>query len=309
MIVRALSSLLFSIVVVAAVGSGCASHAVIPDDGRARIDAAHEGELLYVKQSLYGGRFYDDDRFRLLHARRFEELTYLQNAEGEAIPPPPADEIVPAGTRVRVERIEWPDGEAIFRRPLFTPRYTTWIYLRVARGKGDDATFERDGQHIMLLPGGISDEATFNEWFDSALTKTDPNPWLRSLPETQRVAIDRKFAEPGMDYEALTAALGFPDRIGRRVDDGHEVEVATYGKVDIVLKDGHVVSNKPALKVEEATPLSPPMTPVEPTTTEAVGPVEPMPTEPAVPLEPAPVEPAPVDAAPVEPAPVAPQEG
>ena len=66
----------------------CASYTVIPDAERAALDEQHTGELLYLKQSMYAGRFYDDDRYRLLHPRRFEELTYLQNAEGEPIPPP-----------------------------------------------------------------------------------------------------------------------------------------------------------------------------------------------------------------------------
>jgi len=234
---------MLSVLVMLTVGgaAACASYAVIPEEGRARLNEAHEGELLYVKQSLYAGRFYDDDRYRLLHARKFEELTYLLDAEGQPIPPPPANEIIPAGTRVRVERIEWPDGDAVFRRPLYTPRYTTWIFLRVARGRGDETTFERAEKHIMLLPGGISDEATFNEWFEAALTRTDPNPWLRTLPEVQRVAIDLKRVEVGMTYEALTAAMGFPDSIGRNGDGS---EAAFYGSTVVTLRDGVVSDSR-----------------------------------------------------------------
>ena len=78
------SILLVIIAIVVGIAGGCANYSVIPDDARARLNEAHEGELLYVKQSLYAGRFYDDDRYRLVHPRRFEELTYLLNAEGEA---------------------------------------------------------------------------------------------------------------------------------------------------------------------------------------------------------------------------------
>ena len=204
---RRCSRLAVTVAAVAAFGAGCASYNVIPDESRARIEQAHEGELLFVKQSLYAGRFYDDDRYRLVHPRRFEELTYLQNAEGEPIAPPPADEIIPAGTRVRVERIEWPDGDAVFRRPLYTPRYTTWIFLRVARGTGAGVTIERAERHILLLPGGLSGEESFDQWFSAALSSTDPTPWLRSLSELQQVAIAQKRPAKGMTYEALTAAL------------------------------------------------------------------------------------------------------
>jgi hypothetical protein len=218
----------------------CASHVTLPNDVVGAIDETHQGELLYLKQSLYAGQFYDDDRFRLVHSRRFNELTYLQNAEGESIPPPPADEIIPAGTRVRVEKIEWPDGDAIFRRPLYTPRYTPWIFLRVARERGSEVTVERSERHILLLPGGISDQESFEAWFQASLSPTDPNPWLLGLPENQQAAIEQKKPAVGMSYEALTAALGFPDRLDRDVKDGVVVEVGAWGPLSVTLKDGVV---------------------------------------------------------------------
>jgi hypothetical protein len=236
------SNFVVIIAIVVGIAGGCANYSVIPDDARARLNEAHEGELLYVKQSLYAGRFYDDDRYRLVHPRRFEELTYLLNAEGEAIAPPPADEIIPAGTRVRIERMEWPEGDAVFRRPLYTPRYTTWMYLRVARGTGSEVTMERNERHVLLLPGGIDDESMFNAWFQAALSSTDPTPWLRTLSDTQRVAIAQKKPAKGMTYEALTSALGFPDRISQRQQDGAAVEVGTWGALSVVLRDGLVES-------------------------------------------------------------------
>lgn len=248
---------------VVAVASGCANYSIIPDEARTRINEAHEGELLYVKQSLYAGRFYDDDRYRLVHPRRFEELTYLLNAEGEPIPPPPADEIIPAGTRVRIERIEWPDGDAVFRRPLYTPRYTTWIYLRVARGTGSEVTMERSERHVLLLPGGIDDEGTFNAWFQAALSPKDPTPWLRTLGDVQRIAIAQKKPAKGMTYEALTSALGFPDRISQRQQDGVAVEVGTWGSMSVTLLDGIVdgwttpaTTTKPAKATAPSAPVS-----------------------------------------------------
>lgn len=238
--------------------ASCASYTVVDDAARAAIDEQHTGELLYLKQSLYAGRFYDDDRYRLVHPRRFEELTYLQNAEGEPILPPPADEIIPAGTRVRVEKIEWPDGDAVFRRPLYTPRYTTWVWLRVARERGSSTTIERDERHILLLPGGIGDQETFNAWFTASLTATDPNPWLLGLPEAQQQAIEQKKPAAGMTYEALTAALGFPDRLRRDAQDGATVEVAVYGPVTVVLKDGVVEGDATAPTPTPSPSPSPP---------------------------------------------------
>lgn len=220
--------------------AGCPSYAVIPDDQRKVVDDKHTGALLFLRQSVYVGDFYDDTRYKLIHPRRFEELGFLESIEGDAIPPPPPDGVIPAGTRVRVERIEWPIGDVVFRRPIYTPRYTTWVWLRVARDRGADVTMERDERHIMLLPGGIGDAETFDLWFDAALSEEDPNPWLLSLPDDQQLAISQKQAVPGMTYDALTSALGFPDAISRDVREGSTVEVAVYGATSVMLRDGVV---------------------------------------------------------------------
>jgi hypothetical protein len=233
-------AVLLLVLLTAALSSGCPSYSTIPDDQRKQIEDGHTGELLFFRQSMYVGQFYDDDRFRLVHGRRFEELTYLQTVEGDAIPPGPAEGIIPAGTRVRVERIEWPLGETVFRRPLYTPRYTTWVWLRVAADRGPEVTVEREQRHILLLPAGINDAEGFDLWFDASLSAEDPSPWLLSLPKEQQNGIALKRAVAGMDYDALTAALGFPDSITRDLVEGSTREVAIFGATSVVLKDGIV---------------------------------------------------------------------
>ena len=230
--------------VAALLSAACPSYTMLAETDRSAVERAHEGQLLYVKQSLYVGQFYDDVRYKLVHPRRFSELTYLQTVEGDAIPPPPAEGIIPAGTRVRVEKIEWPTGDVVFRRPLYTPRYTTWIYLRIARERGSDVTIERNEQHILLIPGGITDAELFNSWFTAALTPEDPNPWLLALPQAQQNGIVTKQAAVGMTYDALTAALGFPDSIARAPgeDGGPTREVAVYGAASVILAEGVVQS-------------------------------------------------------------------
>lgn len=240
------------LVLLALVGAtlGCPSYTVLSASDRKQVDRTRAGALLFLKQSMYVGTFYDDDRFELVHPRRFEELTYLQTIEGDPIPPPPATDILPAGTRVRVEKVEWPTGDAVFRRPLYTPRYTTWIVLRVAADRGSDVTVEREKRQILLLPAGITDAETFDMWFNASLTETDPNPWIVSLPDEQEAAIAQKKAVPGMTYEALTAALGFPDSVARDSDGEKVREVVVYGAMSIVLEDGVVTTvNDPSLPI------------------------------------------------------------
>jgi hypothetical protein len=227
----------------ATMGSGCVDASIVPFDQRTLIEQRLEGSLRFLGQSMFEGDFYDDNRYRLLHPRRFEELTYLLDAEGTPITPPPATGVVPVGTRVRVEKIDWPTGDAIFTRPLYTPRHTTWVWLRVARDRGREATIERDERYILLLPGGITDAATFDLWLDAALRTDDPNPWLLSLPEPQQQAVLNKQVLVGMDYRTLTAAKGYPDRISRREAEGTTFETAQYGPESVELRGGVVTSS------------------------------------------------------------------
>ena len=219
--------------------SGCPNYAALDEVTRNEVSEIHDGELLWLKQSMYVGQFYDDDRYRLLSSRPFEEIDLLRTVEGDPIPPPPADGIVEAGTRARIVRIAWPTGGAVFKRPLYSPRYATWVFLRVGQARGK-TYLERPKPHIVLLPGGIPDRATFDQWFEAFFAEDDPGDWLRSLPVAQRRAIFEKRAVLGMDYHALTAALGYPDRIDRPGGDKDQREIAIYGALRITLDRGRI---------------------------------------------------------------------
>jgi hypothetical protein len=120
---------------------------------------------------------------------------------------------------------------------------------------------------VLLLPGGIDDEATFNAWFQAALSPKDPTPWLRTLGDVQRIAIAQKKPAKGMTYEALTSALGFPDRISQRQQDGVAVEVGTWGALSVTLLDGIVDGwTTPAKATAPSAPVS-----VQPLSTPAGG--------------------------------------
>lgn len=274
------------------VSTGCPSYTQIAEPERAEIDGVRAGELLWLRQSLYYGQFYDDDRFTLVYPRRFEEIAYLRTVEGDVISPPPAKGIIPVGTRVRVEKIEWPTGEAVFRRPLYTPRYATWVILRVARDRGD-TYLERDTRHILLLPGGIPDRETFDSWFGAFFSEEDPNAWLLRMPEAVRAGVFEKRPVVGMDYDTLTAAMGYPDRLTREGGDDGTTEVAIFGPVSVVLEEGVVVRvSDPLAETPGARPApdaptadAPEIAPVDPSSSEGTTAPEPAtsaptPTEP-----------------------------
>lgn len=257
--------------------TACPSYTAIPEHQRVDIQKEHAGEIRWLKQSMFAGTFYDDDRYQLVSAIPFQQVTVLRSLDGEIMTPPPAEEILPAGTKVRIERVGFPTGREVFRRPLFTPRYTTWIVMRVAASRGE-TKLERDKKHILLMPTFLKDEQEFDTWLDASLADEDPNPWLRSLPKPVREGIFKKQPALGMTYEALTAAMGYPDRVTRTpktvVRNGRDVpvtlEVAIYGATSVVLEDGRVIRvSDPASGVTLET--EPPAAPASP---KAVPPTE-----------------------------------
>lgn len=233
-----------ALLLLALAASGCRSHSPLASHSQRDLQEAHAGESYWLRQSMYVGDFYDDDRYQLMDARRFEELRYLHTLEGDVISPPPARGIIPAGTRVQVEDIAFPTGDEVWRRPLYSPRYSTWVRLRVARDRGD-VTLAYPKPHILLIPAYLPDRAAFDAYFEALLSRDDPNPFLRQLPAEERAAVETKRARVGMTREALHMALGFADRMRsehqERGDRKVLVEVAVYGATSVVLEEGVVV--------------------------------------------------------------------
>ncbi len=221
--------------------TGCPHYTPLGEATRTRLADQYAGEDRYLAQSVYAGPFYDDDRYVMWHARKFEQLGHLRTPEGRVWVPPPATSIVPAGRKVRIDRIEFPTGDVVFGRPLFTPRYSTWVWLSLADEAGhfdDDAP----ARHVMVLPEGIPDREVFDQWLDAWLTPTDPRPWLDGLSDERRAAVAQKRVLVGMDYRTLVAAWGHPDRLteDQLPTTAETLEVAVYGPTAVILRDGRV---------------------------------------------------------------------
>lgn len=223
---------------------GCQGHVALPQALQSSIAQQFDGQTLWLKQSLYGGNFYDDDRYRLAHPRRFEELTYLKTPDGDLILPPPSNEIITVGTRVKILKVEWPTGMTVFKRPLFTPRHCAWVYLEVARDRGQ-VTLTRNKTYILLVPEGVQDDKAFKGWIDTLLAKEDTNPWLLALSPSDREGVLKKAAHIGMSSQALNAAMGQPDQLRReayrRDERNFTKQLAFYGPIIVVLEDDKVV--------------------------------------------------------------------
>ncbi|MCP4499902.1 MAG: hypothetical protein GY822_08060 [Deltaproteobacteria bacterium] len=246
--------------------SACPSYTLLSEVQQRSLREKFEGQLLWLTQSMYVGEFYDDDRFQLLFPRSFDEIPYLRNLDGETISPPPSDGILPVGTRVRIERVTFPTGQEVFKRPIFTPRYVTWVKLRVAAGRGDTSLM-KEAPHILLVPVSLSTEERFSSWLDRALAEQDPNPWLSALSPEIRAGVLEKKPVLGMRSKALEAAMGpFDRKSSASIElDGKErrAEVALWGKIRVTLVDDVVVDIAPHAdgKMDKKEPASKDETP------------------------------------------------
>ncbi len=160
--------------------AACASHLQ-----RSPLTQNWQGQTYWVKQSLYGGIFYDDDRYGLVSPEPFEKLTYLKSLSGDMIIPPPSTEVISFGTRVQVQEIEWPTEQNMIKRPLLTPRYLPWIYLTIMLDRGA-VTLERKLTYILLVPEEIRSEKALTDWFSTYFSKQDNNLHFLSLSRSER---------------------------------------------------------------------------------------------------------------------------
>ena len=129
------------------------------------VETVDPGPTYYAKQDFFTGFFFDDDRYGLISTIPLKKITVLKDLAGRYVLPKPIKEPVIKGTRVNVQKIEWPTPENRLKRPLLTPRHLVWIYLTVALDRGEYVTVNRKRTYIFLAPERIQDDAALREWF------------------------------------------------------------------------------------------------------------------------------------------------
>ncbi len=188
----------------AVAAAGCSPLAVVPDADRARTHAALEGQPRWLRVSLSVSPLFGDRSRLLLLDAPPAEVDLLRATDGSIIPPPAAERILPPGTPVRVEKVEFPTGLVIATRAVMSPRYHPWVYLRLA---GED----RPGI-LVLSHSSVSSDAIIEE-VDGLLTRDDPSRLLAGFPQEQRAAIGRKELVEGMSPRAVEMAWGVPEKV------------------------------------------------------------------------------------------------
>lgn len=191
----------------AAALSACTPITVVPDAERERTRAALDGQQRWLRVAVTVHPLYGDASRRLLLDAPPGEVDLLRGAQDELVPPPPAEKVLPPGTPVRVETVEFPTAMVIAGRVVMSPRYHPWVLLRLA---GDARP------HVLVLSQTVATAEDALAEAERVLAADDPSPAFQALPPEQRDAVLRKELSDGMSIRAVEMAWGLPER--KRID-------------------------------------------------------------------------------------------
>jgi hypothetical protein len=215
---------------------GCFPRATVPDEDRRKTEMELSGQKRYLRVAMWSGPFFGDHTKQLLSDQPFAELQLLEAPNGQPIPPPQADRVIPPGTPVRIREVEFPTGWLIAKRVVMTPRYHPWLYLEV---------IGEDKRYVIVLPQEASSYEQIRSEVDRFLASDDPSHDLEALPAPQRDAVRKKELVEGMSPQALEMAWGFPER--KHIDRPAHTEEWSWaeGKRKAVLQDDKLAKWEP----------------------------------------------------------------
>ncbi len=209
--------------------SACFPRASVPDDERQRASRELEGESRFLAVAVNVGPFFGDATKLLVSDQPFSELDLLQSTGGERIPPPRVERVLTPGTRVRVDKVEFPTGWLIAKRVVMTPRYHPWVYLSL------------DGESrplVVVLPQTLATAEEVRLEVTRLLATSDPTSAFRALPDVQRDAVRRKTPVEEMGSQALEMSWGYPERKVVDRPAGTEEWIWSEGKRRAFLQNG-----------------------------------------------------------------------
>ncbi len=205
------------------IAAGCQSHTQLPDSDRAAIErdlTGRESER-HLRLSFFVTPFFGDASKLLLSHVPPEEVRMLNHPDGTPVNPGPSQGIVPAGRKVRIQKVEFPTPWVVTERIPYTPRTQPWVYLEI---EGEQTA----QPYVLVLRQGIDTHAQFLAELERYLVKADPSSTIASWPEEVQQAVRTKTAVPGMPQEALEMAWGYPEVIRREIEGESRRETWTY---------------------------------------------------------------------------------
>jgi hypothetical protein len=228
---RACTTLLLGLLALA----GCASHTTLQPQERAGLERELTGAPRYLKLSFNVTPFFGDAAHRLLTPAAPDEVRLLDDTSGKPINPGPVQAVLPAGSRARIVKVEFPTAWVVAERLLYSPRVQTWVYVDVEGAPPGPPL-------VLVLPPKTDTPDAVRTEVERYLVPRDLTAQLAGFSEAVRAAVTRKEARPGMPEDALEMAWGYPERRVRSFQDGVRSEEWVYpgGRRKAYLTEGRV---------------------------------------------------------------------
>jgi hypothetical protein len=228
--------------------AGCASQTLLPTEDRTRLQqdlTSARGAVRYLKTSSYLTPFFGDASKRLLTPYPPEEVRLLNDPKGNPINPGPVEALLPAGTKVRILKVEFPTAWVMAERVLYSPRWQPWVYLEVEGAPPGPPV-------VLVMPPQSKSREEFLAELDRHLLEHDPSARLAKLQERFREAVKQKKVVEHMPEAAVEMSWGYPEHIRRTLNDKqvHQEWVYPGGRRQVVINDGLVT------RVDEGPPTA-----------------------------------------------------
>ena len=192
---------------------GCASQTQLPRAVRVAIEEQYENHVVELRQSVYYGDLYDENEQWLMSPHPFESTFHIVDLDGNPIHPKNQVGIIPAGSKLIIDKVEFPDTFAIATRMITTPRFNPWVYLRPVPNSPLALENKNDKPFIFPLPLHLDTEDEVHQAIRELLAEGGSmTQWLAQRRPTVQAAIAHKEIISGMTQEELFAAAGKPHR-------------------------------------------------------------------------------------------------
>ncbi len=186
--------------------AGCATYNALAPQERATVERelARSGEDRFLRVSFYVTPFFGDATKKLLTAVPPEEVRLLDHPDGKPVNPGAVEKILPAGTKARILKVEFPTAWSMTERLAYTPRHLPWIYISLA---GEQTELP----YILALRPDLDTPDRFYNDLERYLSAADPSRLMSQWSEQIRASIAKKEAVTDMPAEAVEMALGYPE--------------------------------------------------------------------------------------------------
>ncbi|WP_164020176.1 hypothetical protein [Pyxidicoccus trucidator] len=234
-----------AVLFLAALASGCGSHTRMPPEARASLDRTLTGPeaVQYLRLSANVTPFFGDASKRLLTPYAPEDVRLLDDTKGKPISPGAVERIIPAGTKLRITKVEFPTSWVVAERVLYTPRTWPWVYLTEEGAPAGPPL-------VLVLPPNLERPEDFRTELEKYLAPRELTAQLDALPPAVKDAVREKRLVANMPLDAVRMAWGPPEQVRRTLEGTAKNEEWTYpaGRRKAFLTDGRLTRAEEAGK-------------------------------------------------------------